>query len=188
MRSEIRRICKGFGMTAIYVTHDRDEALSMADRMAIMDQGRVVQVGAPEEVYRHPETPMVAEFLGETNFIEGTVVQESSRPGLYNVETATGILRGRPSGQGWVPAARQPVLVSIRPEAFSFHRLFDTPNRLAARVAGVTYLGAMVQYTLQLPGEISVRVLEMNPERVRHAGESGLELMVAMKDVVILRK
>ena len=188
MRAEIRRICKAYGLTAIYVTHDRDEALSMADRMAIMDHGRVVQVGTPEEVYRHPETPMVAEFLGETNFIEGTVIQESSRPGLFNVETAAGILRGRPSGQGWVPAARQPVLVSIRPEAFSFDRLFDTPNRLSARVAGTTYLGAMVQYDIAVNGGTHVRVLEMNPERVRQAGETGLELMVAMKDVVILRK
>jgi iron(III) transport system ATP-binding protein len=73
MRSEIRRICKDFGLTGIYVTHDRDEALSMADRMAIMDQGHLVQVGTPEEVYCNPATPMVAGFIGETNFIEGVV-------------------------------------------------------------------------------------------------------------------
>ncbi|MDH4478090.1 MAG: ABC transporter ATP-binding protein [Verrucomicrobiaceae bacterium] len=188
MRAEIRRICKAYGLTGIYVTHDRDEALSMADRLAIMDKGHIVQVGTPEEVYRNPATPMVAEFIGETNFIEGTVVQESSRPGLFNVETPMGVLRGRPSGKDWVPSARQPVLVSIRPEALSFQRLFDTPNRLPGKITGTTYLGAMVQYEIGLAGEQVVRVLEMNPERVRHVGEAGTELMVAMKDVVILRK
>ena len=188
MRSEIRRICKAFGLTAIYVTHDRDEALSMADRLAVMDKGHLVQVGRPDEVYRNPETPMVAEFIGETNFIEGTLIQESSRPGLYNVETPIGVLRGRPSGRDWVPAARQPVLVSIRPEAFSFQRLFDTPNRLPGRIRGSMYLGATVQYDVDLGAGQQVRVLEMNPERLRSVGEAGLELMVATKDVVILRK
>jgi iron(III) transport system ATP-binding protein len=188
MRAEIRRICKNYGLTGIYVTHDRDEALSMADRLAIMDKGHLVQVGTPEEVYRNPATPMVAEFIGETNFVEGTVIQESSRPGLFNVETPTGVLRGRPSGRDWVPTARQPVVLSIRPEALSFHRLFDTPNRLQGKIAGTTYLGSMVQYEMALAGNQVIRVLEMNPERVRQAGEAGLELMVATKDVVILRK
>jgi ABC-type Fe3+/spermidine/putrescine transport system ATPase subunit len=188
MRAEIRRICKAYGLTGIYVTHDRDEALSMADRLAIMDKGHIVQVGTPEEVYRNPATPMVAEFIGETNFIEGTVIHESSRPGLFSVETPAGILRGRPSGKDWVPTARQPVVISIRPEALSFHRLFDTPNRLPGKITGTTYLGSMVQYDIALAGNQTVRVLEMNPEWVRHVGEAGTELMVAMKDVVILRK
>jgi hypothetical protein len=79
-------------------------------------------------------------------------------------------------------------LISIRPEALSFHRLFDTPNRLPGKITGTTYLGSMVQYDIALAGNQTVRVLEMNPEWVRHVGEAGTELMVAMKDVVILRK
>jgi iron(III) transport system ATP-binding protein len=79
MRTEIRHIVKQHGLTAIYVTHDRDEALSMADRMAIMDAGKLIQVGAAPEIYLNPATRMVAEFIGETNFIEGRTLRESSR-------------------------------------------------------------------------------------------------------------
>ncbi|HEX8310212.1 MAG TPA: ABC transporter ATP-binding protein, partial [Chthoniobacteraceae bacterium] len=74
MRSEIRRICKEFGLTAIYVTHDQKEALSIADRMAILEGGQLRQLGKPADVYRHPGTKFVADFMGETNFIEGTVL------------------------------------------------------------------------------------------------------------------
>jgi len=188
MRSEIRRICKDYGLTGIYVTHDRDEALSMADRLAIMDHGRVIQVGTPEQVYRNPTTPMVAGFIGETNFVEGVVFRESSRPGLYDVETAFGTLRGRPSGADWIPAANQPVLLSIRPESISFEKVFDTPNRLTGKIRSATYLGATVQYELSFGPLPALRVLEMNPLRLRQQGESHVELMVATRDVVILRK
>src|SRR5436190_12810570 len=85
MRSEIRRICKEFGLTGIYVTHDQKEALSMADRLAIMDAGKLVQVGAPMQVYRNPLNRMVAEFIGETNLIDGSVKQASYREGLWDV-------------------------------------------------------------------------------------------------------
>jgi len=188
MRSEIRRICKDYGLTGIYVTHDRDEALSMADRLAIMDQGRVVQVGTPEQIYRNPATPMVAGFIGESNFIEGVVFRECSRPGLYDVDTAYGTLRGRPSGEDWVPASNQPVLLSIRPESISFEKVFDTPNRLIGKIQSATYLGATVQYELGFGPLPALRVLEMNPLRLRHQGEAHVELMVATRDVVLIRK
>ena len=97
MRSEIRRICKEFGLTGIYVTHDRDEALSMADRLAIMDGGRLAQVGSPDEIYKNPASRMVAEFIGEANFIEGRVIRESSRPGQYDVDCGFATLRSRPN-------------------------------------------------------------------------------------------
>jgi len=75
MRREIRKIVKENDLTAIYVTHDQEEALSMADRMAVMDAGRIVQVGTPNEVYRNPLSSHVAGFIGETNLIEATVVR-----------------------------------------------------------------------------------------------------------------
>jgi len=73
MRLEIRRICKENRLTAIYVTHDRAEALSMADRLAVFRNGRIEQLGTPEEVYRHPLNSFVANFIGETNLREGTI-------------------------------------------------------------------------------------------------------------------
>ena len=90
MRDEIRRICKEFGLTAVYVTHDQKEALAIADRIAVMKSGRVLQVGAPAEIYRAPVSREVAGFIGETNLLEGTVLDESST-GL-RIRTALGEL------------------------------------------------------------------------------------------------
>ena len=71
MREEIRRICREFQLTSIYVTHDQQEALSIADRIAILNEGKVLQVGAPAEIYRHPCNRFVAQFIGEANFLTG---------------------------------------------------------------------------------------------------------------------
>ncbi len=78
MRSEIRRICRATGLTTLYVTHDQKEALSIADRIAILERGRVVQVGPPEQLYTRPETPFVAEFLGHSNLIAGRVLERAA--------------------------------------------------------------------------------------------------------------
>ena len=74
MRTEIRRICKEFKLTTVYVTHDQTEALSIADRMAIFSKGHIEQIGTPIDIYKHPKNRFVAHFLGETNFISGTVL------------------------------------------------------------------------------------------------------------------
>jgi len=78
MRHELRRLVKSTGITAVYVTHDQKEALSMADRVAVMNAGKVVQIGRPEEVYNRPATKFVADFLGEANFVPGTIAGEAA--------------------------------------------------------------------------------------------------------------
>jgi iron(III) transport system ATP-binding protein len=85
LRSEIRRVCKDAGLTTVYVTHDQKEALSMADRVAIMEAGRVRQTGTPRELYRRPKSRFVAEFLGEADFFEAKVASHES--GRLVVET-----------------------------------------------------------------------------------------------------
>lgn len=79
MRGEIRRVCKEFKLTTVYVTHDQKEALSIADRMAVLDGGRILQVGAPREVYRRPVCRTVANFIGEADFFAGTVLARRDR-------------------------------------------------------------------------------------------------------------
>jgi iron(III) transport system ATP-binding protein len=187
MRTEIRHIVKQHGLTAIYVTHDRDEALSMADRMAIMDAGKLIQVGAAPEIYLNPATRMVAEFIGETNFVEGRTLRESSRAGFYDVETPFGVLRGRTDAT-WQPASGQPVMMSVRPEALTFGSVLDSPNRFPGRIIDTTYLGATVQYLIQVTGGPLIKVCETNPQDLRLPGEDEVRVMAAMGDVVILRK
>src|SRR5258706_11604575 len=74
MRSEIRRICKTAGLTTIYVTHDQKEALSIADRIAVLKDGRIAQIGSPADLYHRPKSRFVADFIGNTNLIEGRIV------------------------------------------------------------------------------------------------------------------
>ena len=188
MRTEIRRLCKEFGLTGIYVTHDREEALSMGDRVAVMDGGKLMQVGTPMDVYRHPANRMVAEFMGETNLLEGTVGRPCSREGLHDVETAAGVIRGRPYSDEFVPVQGQQVQLSIRPEALTFGLVGDTPNRFFGRVASATYLGSTVMYELECPGGVRLKMSELNPMFIRESSEEQQRMMVSTRDVVILRK
>ena len=187
MRSEIRRICKEFGLTGIYVTHDQKEALSMADRMAIMESGKLAQVGTPMEVYRNPVNKMVAGFIGETNLIDGTVKQASYRDGLWDIETPCGLLRGRPSGD-WTPAPAQPVTLSVRPEALSVFELPGSPNKFFGNILETTYLGEQVQYELALRDGTPLRAAQMNPQDILQPGPDEVPLFAHPEDVLILRR
>ncbi|WP_009963393.1 ABC transporter ATP-binding protein [Verrucomicrobium spinosum] len=187
MRSEIRRICRDSGLTAVYVTHDQKEALSMADRMAVMDGGKIVQVGTPPQIYCQPASKMVAAFIGETNLINGTVKQQSYRAGLWDVDTPCGMLRGSPSGE-FVPVAGQPVTLSIRPEALFLGEVGDSPNRFFGNIIETTYLGEMVQYELCTRDGTLLRISEMNPSTLYQPGPDELRLMARTEDVLIMRQ
>ena len=185
MRTEIRRICKEAGLTAIYVTHDQKEALSIADRLAILDQGRLLQVGAPQEVYTRPNSRFIAQFIGETTFVEGRV--RGMRDGWAEVETAAGAFRA---------AAPEPfaggdaVWLSIRPEAVQLHTDRMTgPNVFAAQMHGTVYLGEVAQHLVDLGGGVSLKALETRPRLVaRDEVRAEIRLFVDPQDIQILRE
>ena len=113
MRFELKRIQRELGLTTIYVTHDQGEALALSHEIAVMNEGRIVQVGTPREIYEHPRTKFVADFIGTTNFIDGTVLGMDTATGRWNVRT--------PAGDMLVHAVQtlapnMAVTVSIRPE------------------------------------------------------------------------
>ncbi|USO00109.1 MAG: ABC transporter ATP-binding protein [Phycisphaeraceae bacterium] len=161
LRSEIRRICKQAGITSIYVTHDQKEALSMADRIAIMRSGKVEQVGTPGELYQKPNTQFVAEFLGETNILRGEVVQDGGAPRL---KTASGEIEIKP---GEISAGR--AVCSIRPESWSIVGT-DTPTALAGEIEHTLYLGEVIQHSVRLT-DTTVRVLELGAATPRRVGD-----------------
>ena len=99
MRSEIRRVCKESGLTAIYVTHDQKEALSISDRMAILESGKIAQIGRPEDVYRRPQSRIIADFIGETNFNPGTIASLNEDTAM--VDTGIGRFEGIVSDTAW---------------------------------------------------------------------------------------
>jgi iron(III) transport system ATP-binding protein len=187
MRSEIKRICKEFRLTAIYVTHDREEALSMADRLAVMEKGRLAQLGTPEEVYRNPASVMVAGFIGETNVIHGTVEARSSH-GDYEVRTAFNTLRASNSRPDWQPQHGEKVLLSIRPEALTFGLLHDSPNHFPGQIVDLSYLGSTIQYILQMQNGSQIKVNEPNPRVIRPLSGASVRAMALPQDVVMLRE
>ena len=187
MRGEIRRACKEFGLTAVYVTHDQKEALSVADRMAIMDSGRVAQVGTPGDVYRRPHTRLVADFIGETNFLEGAVLGAEGDQIL--VETPQGRFRGVAGDGGWQPSAGCPVLLSIRPEAWriSAASASESENSLAGRVEEKIYLGETAQYRVSAGGA-TLKIFELNPRPDEGRAGEELHATASPDDVVVLSR
>ncbi len=184
MRGEIRRICKEFELTAVYVTHDQKEALSISDRLAVLDAGKVLQVGTPWEVYRRPVSETVAHFIGETNFLEGVVLRSGA--GMASVHTALGEMQGVCVNGGEEPPSGAEVLVSIRPEGWRLERFRDETNCVPGRIGRTVYLGEVSRHEF-VAGEHVLKVFELNP---RFSGGSGVELYASVdpEDVVILMR
>jgi ABC-type Fe3+/spermidine/putrescine transport system ATPase subunit len=148
VRAEIRKLQRELGITTVYVTHDQEEALSLSDRVAVMRDGRVLQLGPPRELYERPRTRFVADFIGTNNLIPGTV---TGRDGdLLVVDTALGRLRARAAGP-LGPGA--PCVVAVRPENVALRRgAVDGANRTAGRIALASYLGNALRYDVETAG------------------------------------
>jgi putative spermidine/putrescine transport system ATP-binding protein len=153
LRHEIRDIQQQLGMTTVFVTHDQVEALSMADRIAVMKQGRVVQIGGPTEVYEHPKHPFVAGFVGRINSFRATV--SSGQPATAKLDIG--------GGEVQLPrqlAAGQPVLIMIRPHRIGLRRPGSEPhtildpmrNHMKGRIRKAVYVGDMLQYRIETGG------------------------------------
>ena len=145
MRIELRRIQRELGITAIYVTHDQIEAMTLADRIAVLDQGRVQQVASPAELYARPSSEFVAEFVGKVNLLEGRVVEV--RDGWCRVALA-GFEATVPSGRP--PAVGTRVGVVVRPETVRVGR----EGALRGVVHRATYLGSQVEYEVEANGMV----------------------------------
>ncbi len=151
MQLELKQLNKQLGTTFVYVTHDQEEALTMSDRIAVMDNSRVAQLGTPAEIYECPRTRFVAKFIGESNFFEG----------IANSESADGWTVGSPSGDFLVP--KHPVIsgggkvaVAVRPEWLDVCRPADIPageNAQHGTVSDVIYLGETLHVLVAMKGE-----------------------------------
>ena len=215
MRSEIRRICKESQVTAVYVTHDQAEALSIADRIAVLSKGKVEQVGVPIDVYKHPRNRFVAHFLGETNFVSGTVLKNQPRVPLVNldssaevveasdemsvlsddrlitskpevlVQTAIGVFRGLWYLDQPVPQEGDRVLLSLRPEAFKLKTYQLPENSIDGVIGGTIYYGEVAHYNFVKNG-VTLRISELNPKHLQHQHQMGLFANIKVDDVVVL--
>ncbi|MEM7682485.1 MAG: ABC transporter ATP-binding protein [Planctomycetota bacterium] len=169
MRQSIRSLCKASGITGVYVTHDQQEALAMADRLAVLNQGKIVQVGPAAEVYRKPRSRFVASFLGETNFVSAEIRGREEHNGkAYAVlESPLGELRATLNGEA--TPTKGNVTCSIRPEAFRLHGHTSPEgahlwNRFTAERKGSVYLGSMAQHRFVVNESTELLAVELNPE------------------------
>jgi iron(III) transport system ATP-binding protein len=169
MRFEIRRLHEAFAITTLYVTHDQAEAMVISDRVAVLQEGRVVQVGTAEELFERPRTRFVAEFIGKTNLIDGVAEGAGTvARGRLRLSVASADLK-----------AGAPVAVSIRPHQIELaSRASAHPpaapetNVLTGIVVRASYLGDGVDYQVQLEGsDVVLRVAGPTQPRVR-IGES----------------
>ncbi|MCB1132528.1 MAG: ABC transporter ATP-binding protein [Verrucomicrobiae bacterium] len=183
MRGEIRRIVKENGLTAVYVTHDQEEALAMADRMAVLTRGTIGQVDTPENVYRNPLSAYVAKFIGETNIVPGEIVEV--RSGFAMLKTDAGPLVGRVTDPEWNPQPGEQARLSIRPEAWRLHKS-SGDNEVVGRIAERAYLGQRIQYWIETAAGRQ-QVVEMNPHIIHEPGEEQIVLHARHDDVVVLK-
>lgn len=187
MRTEIRRICRSSGLTAIYVTHDQKEALSIADRMAVLNFGKIEQIGRPQDLYLRPKNKFVANFMGETNFIPGTVTEAAGDHAT--VKTAIGAMVSSVNCQGL--KVGDSVTLSIRPEAIKVGTGGPTTNRFDAMVHDTIYLGEVAQHVVSVKhdgGKLELRCFELNPKFVARDGATEQAVIWAdPADVVVLK-
>ncbi|AEF53972.1 putative 2-aminoethylphosphonate ABC transporter ATP-binding protein [Marinomonas posidonica] len=162
LRQEIKQLQEKLGVTTIMVTHDQEEALTMADKIVVMNQGVIEQIGTPQEVYAHPNTPFVAEFVGEMNFIQA----KNSGDGL--MQSGTLMLQCQPnSGTNF----GENVKLAIRPEDIRFNGHEDDKNSLNAQVLHLEFLGSRVRSLLQIDNHETPLIADISMNEM-----SGLNL------------
>ncbi len=177
LQGELRQLQRRLGATFVNVTHDQEEAMTMSDRIAIMRAGRVVQVGAPRELFDRPATRFVADFLGKSIFLSGTV---SAIDGDVATVVVDGVpLRHRPS-RGTMPAVGDRLTLALRPHRphlLPVNDGLDPDNRLPGRVESVLYVGSYA--------EVTVKTALSTPIAVSMPLEAGLALPAEHAEIAV---
>lgn len=184
MRTEIRRICKEYQLTTVYVTHDQKEALSIADRMAVLKDGRILQVGSPLDVYKRPISRFVSNFIGETNFLEGKVLRSDA--GTAFVQTAQGDFLGV-TIPGQSVSDGDKVYLSLRPECLKLEDFKPEENGLEGKIEDTIYYGEVAHYVFR-SGDVTLKISELNPRHLSHSKEKAVYAYIDPEDLVILKE
>jgi putative spermidine/putrescine transport system ATP-binding protein len=164
MQIELLKIQDRLGVTVIYVTHDQEEALVMSDRVVVMADGVIQQIGRPDELYRRPGNRFVADFVGETNILEGRITGEGSMPTLA---IATGVQVRAPSNRSWKSGER--AFLILRPECVRIGRRAEScANRLEGAIERVIYVGDVSRVLITMSGGQTLIA------KVQNSGDAGV--------------
>lgn len=186
LREEIRKICKTHALTTIYVTHDQDEALSMADRMAVMSEGQILQVGTPDEVYRRPSSKAVAEFMGETNLIEVDARLETRTSPRLSICVDGHWVNGGAATAHRPEIRDGRILISLRPEALSLEPTAPGAVALEGVIESRTCHGATVRYRLQTRHHGVLDLLVLNGPLAMKAPGEKVSCRIRPEDLVVV--
>ncbi len=177
LREEIKALQRRLGITTIMVTHDQEEALSIADRVVVMNRGRIEQVGTPEEVYRHPRTLFVAGFVGRMNSLPGTVL-DPAHIQVGAVQFTCRAAAGRAAGEA--------VHICLRPEDLLPAAPAEVGTRLPATVRGVEYLGSIARAMLDAAGlPLVMEVQDSALRRLALRPGAAIEIVVPADRVLL---
>ena len=153
MQMELQNLHRNLGITFLLVTHDQEEALSMSDRVCVMNAGRIVQFASPQEIYDRPADPFVADFVGKNNALAATISHADGTGAIATLGNGSR-LRIDPAG-----LSDGKVLLSIRPEAIRILKPSDNAERLRGTITHRIFLGAIAEYSIEVPGVGSILVL-----------------------------
>jgi len=162
MQVELSNLHKDLGVTFVMVTHDQEEALSLSDRIAVMNQGKIEQVGTPSQIYERPQTSFVADFIGDTNLFSGEIVAVDSSSIKISTKTGLSIIISR--AEDTPTEISQTVIVSVRPEKIqlSLYQPNLPTNCFEGQLVNVMYLGTHVNYVVELTNGVRLNVLQPN--------------------------
>lgn len=166
MQLEIKRIQQKLNITTIYVTHDQEEALTMSDRIAIMNQGEIVQLDTPKNIYENPNSAFVADFIGESNFIPIECVGRNNGKMQLKLNTAVGSMFEHKSEKN-VHIDKNTKFV-IRPEKMFAGKDLGKDKRLVGKVTDIIYLGDAIKYVLLVDESISINVKQQAKDKASH--------------------
>jgi spermidine/putrescine transport system ATP-binding protein len=159
MQLELKHLQTETATTFVYVTHDQEEALTMSDRIAVMDGGVVEQVATPRELYERPATPFVAGFIGVSNVLHLRADRRENGFAVMELGEGERLMAPLPSG-----SQRDELLITVRPEKIKFEEVGEQASRVSATIADVVYVGSMTQYIVELPTGEQLVVHRLNDE------------------------
>ena len=167
---ELVNILESVGVTCVMVTHDQEEAMAMASRIAVMSHGRVLQVGTPKEIYEYPNCRFVADFIGNVNLWEGTLALDAAD--RCEVKTANGLVS---VGHGVSGSPDMACAVAIRPEKINISKIRPAAvvNLFSGTIKEIAYFGSYNTFIVELPGGATVKILEANTSRYSSQDSGG---------------
>jgi ABC-type Fe3+/spermidine/putrescine transport system ATPase subunit len=183
MRLELRHIIKKMGVTAVYVTHDQAEALSMADRCAIMREGRIEQIGTPHELYELPANRFVADFMGCANLLESTVL--SIEQDIVRLSNAAGTWFARNANRTFSKGEK--VIMALRAEKVRLDTVAgEKANSISARIKETIYCGTFTEYRLELEQGVIIKALQSAALPGNMPPQAQVQVYVDPVDVLVL--